>query len=148
MALNEIQWGRILALAWIDDQFKESFEKNPAKALRDLKKRPGLGVGLFEELGLGDTPPLVDLERIVDYPVDFAGVPKDRLINIRNGNEKIEMSNSRWYWGLREDERKKGTATHSDTKEPVTAAQWGQIYARIWEDERFDDRKQDYKARF
>jgi len=50
MALNEIQWGRILALAWLDDGFKKAFEKDPAGALRGLKTHFGLGADLFEEL--------------------------------------------------------------------------------------------------
>jgi hypothetical protein len=149
MALDEIQWGRILAFAWLNKDFKAAFETNPTKALRDLKGQGGLGAELFEELGLDDNPPLVDLERIVDYPVDFVGVPEDRLIKIRKGDEPVRMPNSQWYWGLREDERNKGIATRSGTDEPVTTTQWGQIYARIWEDERSGGSdKKNYKARF
>jgi hypothetical protein len=151
MALTEIQWGRILALAWIDDQFRKSFEKDPAKALRDLNTHSGLGADLFEELGLDNNPPLVDLERIVDYPVDFAGIPKERLLKIQGGEEqdKVKMSDARWYWGLREGEIKSDVAIRSVDGTTLTAAEWGRIYACIWEDERFGGAsKQDYKRRF
>jgi hypothetical protein len=146
MALTEIQWGRILALAWIDDQFKESFEKDPARALEDLKKHPDLGVGLFEELGLEDDSPLVDLECIVDYPVDFSGLSRERLAAIKNTGEP-EMPDSYWYWGLGESAGPH-LATRSGTNESLTKSQWTQIYARIWEDERFGNPKRYYKARF
>jgi len=148
MALTEIQWGQILALAWIDEGFRDTFEKNPFQALQDLKNDPDLGAGLFDELGLEDEPSLVDLERIVDYPVDFAGVPIDRLIRIRNGDEPLPMPDSYWYWGLAS---KKNPATHSGTNpDALTKMQWTQIYARIWEDERSDDpaTKKNYKANF
>ena len=39
MALSELQWGRILALAWLDNDFKEIFETHPAQAFEDLKKK-------------------------------------------------------------------------------------------------------------
>jgi len=148
MALNEIQWGRILALAWLDDEFKAAFEKDPARALRGLKTRPGLGADLFEELGLDEDASFIDLEHIADYPVDFPGVPKARLLKIKNGDEydKVKLADALWHWGLGRDAIK-GIATR-EAKGTLTAAEWGRIYARIWEDERFGDPKKNYKARF
>jgi hypothetical protein len=147
MTLNEIQWGRILALAWINEKFKASFEKDPAKALRDLKTQSGLGAELFEELSLDDNTSLVDLDRITNYPLDFAGVPKARLQMIADGLEKVKIPDARWYWGLRKGEKKKGIATRAEAG-TLTPAEWGQIYARIWEDEKFGAPKKNYKARF
>lgn len=163
MTLNEIQWGRLLALAWLEDEFKDAFEINPAQALRDLrepnstlrqnlKDKSLLNDDILEELGLDDDTALVDLERIVDYPVDFAGAPKallDEIIQTPDSDHSRAMPPAYYYWGL-DDQKKEGIATGDDpTGTALSLSVWTKIYACIWKDEKPDNpEKKNYKARF
>jgi hypothetical protein len=161
MALNEIQWGQILALAWLNEDFKMDFEIDPAKALKDLRTKDSplrnslqnknpFSEDILDDLGIDDNSPLIDLERIVEYPVDFSGAPEAMLLKIIAGNDQspVKMEEAPWYWGWREGEEKHGIATKVE-KDTLKGVEWGQIYACIWKDERFGGPdKKNYKAQF
>ena len=161
MTLNEIQWGRLLALAWLESSFKKAFEIDPAKTLQDLRNSQSdlrqslktenlLNDDIIEELGIDDDTALVHLEHIIDYPVDFAGAPKallDEIIKAPDSDHSRAMPPAYYYWGLNE-QKKEGIATGEDER-ALSLSVWTKIYACIWKDEKPDNQeKKDYKARF
>lgn len=137
-ALDEAQRGRLLALAWIDSQFKVDFEKDPAAALRSLKlsvNTPGkpdkatlMDIGLDPDSNVKDR--LVDL-LTVKYPADFRGMPCAQLDDVIQKG-KPEMAEDDWSW----DGIVEATATNAGTA--LALSHWGRIYARIWMDDRID----------
>ena len=165
MALNELQWGRIFALAWRNNDFKAALEKDPATALTDLRDNPNSflrrpdsyipPLDVIREI----TPPssddeIIDPNRIV-YPEDFGGMQPTRLKEIIQDIKLVAMSIEYWFWG-----ENKGVATTNDERDTISLKDWGRIYARLYVDERihlphfkseFPDSyhpKKDYTMRF
>src|SRR5215510_8862368 len=101
MALNELQWGRIFALAWRNNDFKAALEEDPATALLNLRDNPNFfrrrpdsyipPLDVIREI----TPPpgddeIVDPNRIV-YPEDFDSMQPTRLKEIIQNKKLVTM---------------------------------------------------------
>jgi hypothetical protein len=170
MALNELQWGRIFALAWRNKNFRDTLEKDPAAALMTLRDNPNFFSGRDPDTGkdsyippfdvIREITPLPGDDEIVDpnrivYPEDFGGMQPTRLKEIIQDEKPVAMSIEYWFWG--ED---KGVATTNDEPDTISLRDWGRIYARLYVDERihlphfkseFPDLyhpKKDYSVRF
>ncbi|MBI3756480.1 MAG: hypothetical protein HY267_00735 [Deltaproteobacteria bacterium] len=147
MALSELQWGRILALAWLDKLFKDTFEADPTKAFNDLKDpvkkkelRQKYGDFILEELGLeAENISFIDLETMTWDGTDFAGMPGAQLQKCINVGGAVRPPSGRWFLGA----DKVGvplTDNPQDGGERVlTAEEWGRLYSRIWMDHRLDE---------
>jgi hypothetical protein len=131
MALNEIQWGRILALAWRDNNFKVDFEKDPEKALRSH----GRSKNLLIEFGIDPTDPIVDVTIIQSGGPNFAQAHPQVIDAVIRGNQPAALPEDSWFW----DSILQGNATQPAATDLITLGQWGKIYARIWMDERLHE---------
>jgi hypothetical protein len=138
MALNEFQWGRILAVAWKHPSFGTDLEKDPAGALQRLKTSnpPLVLASEHQALGLNDPAPF-HLESI-HSPSEFSGDPARILHEIITTGRRtpsgpvVEVREDSWFL----EPARNGNATQpGDT---LTLAQWARIYARLWMDFRIN----------
>jgi hypothetical protein len=150
VALKDGQWGRLLALAWLDQTFKEKFETDPVAAVAHLKTnqaeyRSDFGDDFLDGLGLkDDNVVLANFESMSWKNTKFEQMSGKRLDECIRG-EHIDGLNpepSDWFWGDRSEvafqEAQEGLKT-------LTARDWVRIYARIWMDHRLNTESIDEK---
>jgi hypothetical protein len=145
VTLTDLQWGRILALMWLEPEFKVDFEKDPVQAFRRLRepaRKAALGKKygdfILADLGLeSDDISLTNFEVMSWDGVDFWGMPGAQLHDCIQGKNIDDMKpdESAWFWNSRS---KSALGAEPNT---LTARDWVRIYARIWMDYRFDDFK-------
>lgn len=147
MALDDQQWGRILALAWLDDEFRKKFEMNPLTAFAYLKEhedtfKQDYGDYFLEELGLkGNDVILTNFQVMAWDGVNFAEMSGDRLDECIQGTniENLGPDQSIWFWNmLLGDALVEASATNGEPR-TLTPTEWVRIYARLWMDLRFDE---------
>lgn len=133
MALTEIQWGRILALAWRDNTFKVAFEKDPAQTLRSHPR----SIGLLTSFGIGSTDPIVDVFIVNQGGPNFAQASPQVIDDVIRGNLPASLPEDSWFW----DSVRQGDATQPPVPAAdfITLSQWGKLYARVWMDERLNE---------
>jgi hypothetical protein len=158
MALDDRQWGRILALAWLDNKFRKKLETNPITAFAYLKEhettfRNDYGTYFLDELGLrGDNVVLTNFEVMSWEGVDFGSMSEDRLDECIQGVNIAGMGpdQSRWFWNSRSDDALVDAPATAQEKRTLTPAEWVRIYARLWMDLRIDEptMSQSYKAKY
>jgi len=120
-AITDLQWARVHAKAWLDSNFKDTLDKNPAAAL-DPSVRTQLKIRLDAKL--------IDLKSASGYGVNFDNYKPDELQTIyttgKLGGKLIEMTPSQWR-------SPSGNFQDVTQKDPgISLANWAKIYAYIW----------------
>lgn len=151
MALRtDLQRGRILALVWLDPQFKEEFEKNPTKAFKILRTtradelRQTYGESILQDLGIDDPNfSLSNFEAMSWLNVDFWSISGNELDACIQGNrDDIVPGESSWFWNAQSE------AALGATPDTLTRKEWGRIYARIWMDYRLSNMDQQLREKY
>lgn len=149
--LTDLQRGRILALVWLDPQFKEEFEKNPTKAFKILRTtradelRQTYGESIFQDLGIDDPNfSLSNFEAMSWLNVDFRSISGSDLDACIQGNMgSIVPGESLWFWNSQSE-----SALAEAPPDTLTKKEWGRIYARIWMDYRLPDMAQQLREKY
>lgn len=163
MALTPQQWGRILALAWLDPTFKEKFEFDPAKAVKYLREKEeayqsDFGNDFLANLGLQDNNViLANFEAMTWDGTGFetrSGKELDDWIQGQGSINEVAPDLCEWFWdgenglGLKDEQRLKDgqESKESGDERTLDGKDWVRIYARIWMDNRLDGMDQEYRA--
>lgn len=153
--INDLQWGRILALAWLESEFKDRFEINPLTAFAWLITNESVLQGKYHPSivqNLGIKNPNISLSNIegMSWPtVDFSalsGGDLDACIQGTVGSINADGT-SLWFRGS-ESEQALKSAPPAPGAATLTSKAWVQIYARIWMDHRLDDLEQQWKTKY
>ncbi len=143
MAFTDQQWGRLLALAWLEPGFKKELEKSAASAFSYLKEneaqlRIKYGDFILEDLGLtGENIVPANFENMAWEGIDFGGMTGERLDECIRGDNIAGMkpAESLWYWKSYNN----NAVNPNPPTETLQGEDWVRIYARIWMDIRLDD---------
>lgn len=140
MALSDVQWGRLLALAWIDPAFKGALEMDPALAIKNLKTSGKLTAVELQAIGLDPSPTVQDhLLNLgtISYYTDYTNAKYSELDAIVSRGGKHDEDG--WFWDGILGATATSAPSASSQQGGISMPDWSRIYARIWIDHRLNE---------